>query len=206
MLTFKEALCLLAIVVAYGITGRMDYEDALLMEQVRLQVGADCIHALEGDDTLPEVGPTWHPPVTLLTLSTLFFTYENSWRYLPVFKYHIFESDKALEIFVHSYLFNVNLGFYLQLFVLIFSWMIFLSNKRPIAFHLMYAIVILRSLLIVVQDRTLPHPYVTKNGHEHVLEIQLFYLFLFLILFGINQFSDLKKRPRIPEPSEIIKD
>ena len=54
MLTFKEALCLLAIVVAYGITGRMDYEDALLMEQVRPQVGADCIHPLEGDDTLPE--------------------------------------------------------------------------------------------------------------------------------------------------------
>ena len=34
MLTFKEALCILAIVIAYGITGRMDYEDALLMEQV----------------------------------------------------------------------------------------------------------------------------------------------------------------------------
>lgn len=67
MLTLKEALCLLAIVVAifamYGITGRMDYEDALLMEQVRPQVGADCIHPLEGDDTLPEGGPTGHPPV-----------------------------------------------------------------------------------------------------------------------------------------------
>ena len=63
MLTFKEALCLLAIVIAYGITGRMDYEDALLMEQIRPQVGADFIHPLEGDDTLPEVGPTGHPPV-----------------------------------------------------------------------------------------------------------------------------------------------
>jgi len=63
MLTFKEALCLLAIVIAYGTTGRMDYEDALLMEQVRQQVGADCILPLEGDDTLPEVGPTGHPPV-----------------------------------------------------------------------------------------------------------------------------------------------
>lgn len=67
MPTFKEALCLLAIVVAifavYGITGRMDYEDALLMEQVRQQVGADCIHPLAGDDILPEVGPTGHPPV-----------------------------------------------------------------------------------------------------------------------------------------------
>lgn len=63
MLTFKEALCLLAIVVAYGITGRMDYEDALLMEQVRQQVGADCILPLASDNTLPEVGPTGHPPV-----------------------------------------------------------------------------------------------------------------------------------------------
>lgn len=63
MLTFKEALYLLAIVIAYGITGRMDYEDALLMEQVRQQVGADCILPLEGDDTLPEAGSTGHPPV-----------------------------------------------------------------------------------------------------------------------------------------------
>lgn len=63
MLTFKEALCLLAIVIAYGITGRMDYEDALLMEQVRQQVGADCILPLAGDNTLPEVGPPEHPPV-----------------------------------------------------------------------------------------------------------------------------------------------
>ena len=63
MLTFKEALCLLAIVIAYGTTGRMDYEDALLMEQVRPLTGADCIHPLEGDDTLPEAGPTGHPPV-----------------------------------------------------------------------------------------------------------------------------------------------
>ena len=63
MLTFKEALCLLAIVIAYGITGRMDYEDALLMEQVRPQAGAHYMLQIAGDDTLPEVGPTGHPPV-----------------------------------------------------------------------------------------------------------------------------------------------
>lgn len=63
MLTFKEALCLLAIVIAYGITGRMDYEDALLMEQVRQQAGADCILPLAGDNTLPKRGPTEHPSV-----------------------------------------------------------------------------------------------------------------------------------------------
>lgn len=63
MLTFKEALCLLAIVIAYGITGRMDYEDALLMEQVRPQAGAHYMLQIAGDSTLPEVGPTGHPPV-----------------------------------------------------------------------------------------------------------------------------------------------
>lgn len=63
MLTFKEALCLLAIVIAYGIAGRTDYEDALLMEQVRQQVGADCILPLAGDNTLPEVGHPEHLPV-----------------------------------------------------------------------------------------------------------------------------------------------
>jgi hypothetical protein len=63
MLTFKEALCLLAIVIAYGITGRMDYEDALLMEQVRQQAGADCILPLAGEHEPPEPGPAEHPPV-----------------------------------------------------------------------------------------------------------------------------------------------
>ena len=61
--TLKSIIIVLAILVAYGIVGRMDYEDALLMEQVRPQTGADCIHPLEGDDTLPEGGPTGHPPV-----------------------------------------------------------------------------------------------------------------------------------------------
>lgn len=63
MLTFKETLCLLAIVVAYGITGRMDYDDALLLEQGRQHVGADCILPLAADDGPPEPGPTEHPPV-----------------------------------------------------------------------------------------------------------------------------------------------
>jgi len=63
MLTFKEVLCLLAIVIAYGITGRMDDEDALLMEQVRLQAGADCILPLAGEQGPPETGPTEHPSV-----------------------------------------------------------------------------------------------------------------------------------------------
>ncbi len=33
MFTFKDILCLLAIFVAYGITGRMDYDDAVMLEE-----------------------------------------------------------------------------------------------------------------------------------------------------------------------------
>lgn len=35
MSTFKDALCLLAIFFAYGITGHMDYEDAVLLEETQ---------------------------------------------------------------------------------------------------------------------------------------------------------------------------
>ena len=35
MTTFKNVLCLLAIFIAYGITGRLDYEDAVRLEQIR---------------------------------------------------------------------------------------------------------------------------------------------------------------------------
>ena len=35
MTVLKDVLCLLAIFVAYGITGRLDYEDALRTEQIR---------------------------------------------------------------------------------------------------------------------------------------------------------------------------
>ena len=35
MTTFKNVLCLLAIFIAYGITGHLDYEDAVRLEQIR---------------------------------------------------------------------------------------------------------------------------------------------------------------------------
>lgn len=67
MPTFKEALCLLVIVIAifvvYGIAGRMDYEDALLLEQARQRAGADCVLLLAADDAPAEVGPTDPPQV-----------------------------------------------------------------------------------------------------------------------------------------------
>lgn len=46
MSTFKDALCLLAIFVAYGIAGHMDYEDAVMLEEtqqhLRHSVSTDC--------------------------------------------------------------------------------------------------------------------------------------------------------------------
>lgn len=35
MSTFKDVLCLLAIFFAYGITGRMDYDDAVMLEETQ---------------------------------------------------------------------------------------------------------------------------------------------------------------------------
>ncbi len=35
MSTLKDVLCLLAIVVAYGIAGRMDYDDAVMLDEAQ---------------------------------------------------------------------------------------------------------------------------------------------------------------------------
>ena len=44
MSTFKDALCLLSIFIAYGVTGRLDYEDAILLEQIQQERRhADCL-------------------------------------------------------------------------------------------------------------------------------------------------------------------
>ena len=46
MSTIKDVLCLLAIFVAYGITGRLDYEDAVRLEQtLQERQLADCLMA-----------------------------------------------------------------------------------------------------------------------------------------------------------------
>jgi hypothetical protein len=37
-MTLRTALCLLGILLAYGIVGRMDYEDELLREQERVEM------------------------------------------------------------------------------------------------------------------------------------------------------------------------
>jgi hypothetical protein len=38
MSTLKDLLCLLAILVAYGIVGRMDYDDAVMLEAAQRAV------------------------------------------------------------------------------------------------------------------------------------------------------------------------
>lgn len=44
MSTFKDVLCLLVIFVHYGIAGRLDYEDAVGLEQIRQeQLHAGCL-------------------------------------------------------------------------------------------------------------------------------------------------------------------
>jgi hypothetical protein len=46
MPSFKDSLCLLAIFFAYGITGHMDYEDAVVLEEaqreLRHSASTDC--------------------------------------------------------------------------------------------------------------------------------------------------------------------
>ena len=42
MSTLKDVLCLLAILVAYGIAGRMDYDDAAMLEVQQAAALADC--------------------------------------------------------------------------------------------------------------------------------------------------------------------
>ncbi len=144
--------------------------------------------------------------LVFLAVSSFFIPYTENWRYLPVFKFHIFDSDKLIEIFVHTYIFNFNMGFYFQLFVLIFSFMIFFSTKRNISFHMMYILVILRSTLILMQNTTLPHNYISKSGDHSIVSIHVFYIIFFTLLFILNLIFDTKKRPLSTEPYDIIKD
>ena len=144
--------------------------------------------------------------LTVLILSTIFIRYEEKWQFLPVFKFYILQSDKLIEIFAHAFIFEFNLGFYFQLFVLIFSFMIYFSTKKNISFHMMYILIILRSGLILMQNSTLPKNYISENGDSSVIITQIIYLIIFISLFILNLIFDTKKRPPNREPYEIIKD
>lgn len=54
MTTFKDVLCLLAIFVVYGIVGRLDYEDAVGLEQIiKERHHADCRVTFQADGQAP---------------------------------------------------------------------------------------------------------------------------------------------------------
>ena len=60
MSNFNSVLCLLAILIAYGVAGRMDYDDAVMLEQARqaevLAADVACAAmAAAGDETRPGV-------------------------------------------------------------------------------------------------------------------------------------------------------
>ena len=65
MTTFKDLLCLLMIFVAYGVTGHMDYEDAVALEQVVKEWGrlvAEC-PAIRPEERAAEDGNAEGRPV-----------------------------------------------------------------------------------------------------------------------------------------------
>lgn len=144
--------------------------------------------------------------LSVLIISTFFLPFEENWQYLPVFKFQILDPDKLIEIFVHAFIFDFNLGFYFQLFVLVFSFMIFFSTKRNISFHMMYILLVLRSTLILMQNTTPPSNYISKDGDQTIISIHIFYIIFFGLLFTLNLIFDTKKRPRQSEPYDIIKD
>lgn len=57
MSSFKDVLCLLAIFVLYGIAGRLDYEDAVGLEQIRQErLRATCLTGPPaGHDALAQI-------------------------------------------------------------------------------------------------------------------------------------------------------
>lgn len=66
MSTFKDVLCLLAIFVLYGIAGRLDYEDAVGLEQIRQErLQATCRTDLSaGHDALAQTNDQHPDPLS----------------------------------------------------------------------------------------------------------------------------------------------
>ena len=65
MTAFKDVLGLLAIFIAYGIVGRLDYEDAVRLEQItRERQHAECLTAMPPvrEPAKPISNPSSDPP------------------------------------------------------------------------------------------------------------------------------------------------
>jgi hypothetical protein len=56
MVPFKDALCLLAMLVAYGIAGRMDYDDAVMLEQAQQEPAFACSHVRPSNEPIAAAG------------------------------------------------------------------------------------------------------------------------------------------------------
>jgi len=56
MVPFKDALCLLAMLVAYGIAGRMDYDDAVMLEQAQQEPALACSHVRPSNEPIAAAG------------------------------------------------------------------------------------------------------------------------------------------------------
>jgi hypothetical protein len=56
MVPFKDALCLLAMLVAYGIAGRMDYDDAVMLEQAQQEPAFACSHVRPSTEPIAAAG------------------------------------------------------------------------------------------------------------------------------------------------------
>ena len=65
MSTAKSFLCLVAIVVAYGIAGHLDYEDAVMLEEIERQslvvVADDCTPSETSEASMRRPGERWSP-------------------------------------------------------------------------------------------------------------------------------------------------
>lgn len=63
MSTAKSFLCLLAIVVAYGIAGHLDYEDAVMLEEIERQsiavVADDCARGEVNEASMRRPSGRW---------------------------------------------------------------------------------------------------------------------------------------------------
>jgi hypothetical protein len=56
MVPFKDALCLLAMLVAYGIAGRMDYDDAVMLEQAQQAPAFACVQVPQAAEPFAATG------------------------------------------------------------------------------------------------------------------------------------------------------
>lgn len=56
MVPFKDALCLLAMLVVYGIAGRMDYDDAVMLEETQPAPAFACGQTAQAAEPISAAG------------------------------------------------------------------------------------------------------------------------------------------------------